>query len=98
MHDMGRLALVEPIPGGATLLVSPADARRIAEFGAEVIRQTGVLDTVAELVRWQWLPASGGLRPPPLGSTVIRAANAFHHLVAGPPPPARTPAPTQRPS
>jgi len=83
MHDIGQLSLVEPIPGGATLLVSPADARRIAEFGAEVIRQTGVLDTVAELVRWQWLPAFGGPKTPPLGSKVIRAANAFDDLVGG---------------
>jgi len=82
MHDIGQLSLVEPIPGGATLLVSPADARRIAEFGAEVIRQTGVLDTVAELVRFQWLPASGPMTPP-LGSKVIRVANAFDDLVGG---------------
>jgi hypothetical protein len=83
MHDIGQLSLVEPIPGGATLLVSPAEARRLAEFGAEVIRQTGVLDTVADLVRWQWLPAVGGLRTPPLGSKVIRVANAFDDLVGG---------------
>jgi hypothetical protein len=83
MHDIGQLSLAEPIPGGATLLVSPEEARRIAEYGAEVIKQTGVLDAVAELVRWQWLPASGGLRTPPLGSNVIRAANAFDDLVAG---------------
>jgi hypothetical protein len=82
MHDIGQLSLAEPIPGGATLLVPPADARRIAEFGAEVIRQTGVLDTVAELVRFQWLPASGSMTPP-LGSKVIRAANAFDDLVGG---------------
>jgi hypothetical protein len=83
MHDIGQLSLVEPIPGGATLLVSPPDARRIAEFGAEVIRQTGVLDTVAELVRFQSLPANGGPMTPPLGSKVIRAANAFDDLVGG---------------
>jgi response regulator RpfG family c-di-GMP phosphodiesterase len=83
MHDIGQLSLVEPIPGGATLLVSPAEARRLAEFGAEVIKQTGVLDTVADLVRWQWLPAAGGLRTPPLGSKVIRVANAFDDLVGG---------------
>jgi HD domain len=82
MHDIGQLSLAEPVPGGATLLVSRVDARRIAEFGAEVIRQTGVLDTVAELVRFQWLPASGSMTPP-LGSKVIRAANAFDELVGG---------------
>ena len=59
MHDIGQLSLAEPIPGGATLLVSAAEARRIAEFGAEVIKQTGVLDTVADLVRDQWLPVAG---------------------------------------
>jgi hypothetical protein len=83
MHDIGQLSLVEPIPGGATLLVSPAEARRIAEFGADVIKQTGVLRTVADLVRWQWLPAWGGVRTPPLGSKVIRVANAFDDLVGG---------------
>ena len=83
MHDIGQLSLAEPIPGGATLLVSQADARRIAEFGAEVIRQTGMLHTVAELVRYQWLPANGGAMAPPLGSKVIRAANAFDDLVSG---------------
>jgi hypothetical protein len=83
MHDIGQLSLVEPIPGGATLLVSAEEARRIAEYGAEVIKQTGVLDAVAELVRWQWLPVAGGVRIPPLASNVIRAANAFDDLVAG---------------
>ncbi|MHB1595663.1 MAG: HD-GYP domain-containing protein [Streptosporangiaceae bacterium] len=83
MHDIGQLSLIEPIPGGATVLVSSADARRIAEFGAEVIRQTGVLDTVAELVRCQWLPARGGPATPPLASRVIRAVNAFDDLVGG---------------
>src|SRR5260221_6016280 len=83
MHDIGQLSLVEPIPGGATLLVAPADARRIAEFGAEVIKQAGVLDTVAELVQFQWLPASGGPVTPPLGSKGIPSPNAFQYPVYG---------------
>jgi HD domain len=85
MHDIGQLSLVEPIPGGATVLVSVADARRIAELGAQVIRQTGVLDTVAELVRCQWMPAVGGRREPPMGSRIIRAASAFDDVVSGSP-------------
>ena len=96
MHDIGQLSLAEPVPGGATLLVAPADARRIAEYGAEVIRQTGVLDTVAELVRWQWLPVAGGEQSPPLGSRVIRAANAFDDLVSGSPDRDRTAAAIDR--
>src|SRR5258708_8533237 len=90
VHVGGGMSRGEPIPGGATLLVSPADARRIAEFGAEVIRQTGVLHTVAELVRFQSLPANGGSMTPPLGSRVIRAANAFDDLVGRSADPGRT--------
>lgn len=96
MHDIGQLSLAEPIPGGATLLVSAAEARRIAEFGAEVIKETGVLDTVAELVRDQWLPAVGGPKVPALGSKVIHAANAFDDLVGGSPDRDRTAAATDR--
>lgn len=85
MHDIGQLSLADPIPGGATLLVSAAEARRIAEFGAEVIKQTGVLDPVAKLVKDQWLPVAGGSDTPQLGSKVIRAANAFDDMVGGSP-------------
>ncbi len=83
MHDIGQLSLVEPIPGGATVLVPHADAHRIADLGAEVIRRTGLLDTVADLVRCQWLPYRGAHREPPLGSRIIRAANALDDLVVG---------------
>jgi hypothetical protein len=82
MHDIGQLSLREPIPGGATVLVSAADQHRIAELGAEVIRQAGVLDEVAELVRCQSWAAGGGGPTPPLGSMIIRAANTFDDLVA----------------
>jgi hypothetical protein len=80
MHDIGQLSLSEPIPGGATLLVLPGDRERIAELGAEVIREAGVLDDVAELVRYQSRPAEGH-NPPPLGSMIIKAANAFDDMV-----------------
>ncbi len=80
MHDIGQLSLRDPIPGGATLLVSPADADRIAALGAEVIGEAGVLDDVAELVRCQARPASHQPQPP-LGSMIIKAANAFDDMV-----------------
>jgi hypothetical protein len=96
MHDIGQLSLAEPIPGGATLLVSQDEARKIAEFGAEVIRETGVLDEVAELVRDQWLPAETGPKVPPLGSKVIRAANAFDDMIGGSPDRDRTAAAIER--
>jgi len=83
MHDIGQLSLRDPIPGGATVLVSAADQDRIAELGADVIRVAGVLDHVADLVRCQSWPALGHDPPPPLGSMIIRAANAFDDMVGG---------------
>jgi hypothetical protein len=82
MHDIGQLSLRDPIPGGATLLASAADQQRIAELGADIIREAGVLDDVAELVRCQSWPASHD-PPPPRGSVIIRAANAFDDMVGG---------------
>jgi HD domain len=81
MHDIGQLSLREPIPGGATVQVLPADQDRIAELGADVIREAGVLDDVADLVRSQSWPADGHDPAPPLGSMIIKAANAFDDIV-----------------
>jgi HD domain len=81
MHDIGQLSLRDPIPGGATVLVSSADQQRIAELGADVIGQAGVLDQVADIVRRQSEPARGAEPGPPAASRIIRAANAFDDLV-----------------
>jgi response regulator RpfG family c-di-GMP phosphodiesterase len=59
MHDIGQLSLTDPIPGGATVLVSRRDQQRIAELGAEVIQQAQVLGSVAEIVRRQNEPYRG---------------------------------------
>jgi hypothetical protein len=59
MHDIGQLSLADPIPGGATVLVSRRDQQRIAELGAEVIQQARVLGSVAEIVRRQNEPYRG---------------------------------------
>jgi hypothetical protein len=83
MHDIGQLALPDPIPGGATVLVSREDQQRIAELGADVISKAGVLDRVAELVRCQSWAYRGHDPQPPVGSRIIRAANAFDDLVGG---------------
>jgi HD domain len=85
MHDIGQLSLADPIPGGATVLASPEDQQRIAGLGASVIEQAGVLDGVAEIVRRQCQPWRGGDPEPPIGSRIIRAANAFDDLVGGSP-------------
>jgi hypothetical protein len=82
MHDIGQLSLADPIPGGATVLASADDQRRIAELGAAVIEEAGVLDRVADIVRCQGWPWRGGPDgEPPDGSRIIRAANAFDDLV-----------------
>jgi hypothetical protein len=84
MHDIGQLSLRDPIPGGATVLASPAEQRRIAELGADIIRQTGVLDRVAEIVRRQCDPYRVGRdahTAPPLASRIIKVANAYDDLV-----------------
>jgi hypothetical protein len=85
MHDIGQLSLTDPIPGGATTMVAPVDQRRIAELGAEVIRQAGVLDRAALIVERQADP----YRPQrgtedvslPLESRIIKAVNAYDDLV-----------------
>ncbi|HEY7486856.1 MAG TPA: HD domain-containing phosphohydrolase [Streptosporangiaceae bacterium] len=84
MHDIGQLSLRDPIPGGATVLASPAEQYRIAELGAAVIKQTGVLDRVAEIVRRQCDPYRVGRdahTAPPLASRIIKVANAYDDLV-----------------
>ena len=83
MHDIGQLSLRDPIPGGATVLVVREEQRRIAEYGAEVIQQARVLDSVADIVRRQSDPCRPARRgqEPPLSSRIIRAANAFDDLV-----------------
>ncbi|HUN33374.1 MAG TPA: HD domain-containing phosphohydrolase [Trebonia sp.] len=98
MHDIGQLSLREPIPGGATVLVTREEQRRIAEYGAEVIQQARVLDTVADIVRRQSDPArpAGKDVTPPLSSRIIRAANAFDDLVGSSMEPSRAAAAVQR--
>jgi hypothetical protein len=85
IHDIGQLSLPDPIPGGATVLVSPEDQRRIARLGAGVIEQASMLGNVAEIVRRQSDPChdrSGTeAGAPPLSSRIIRAVNAFDDLV-----------------
>ncbi len=83
MHDIGQLSLRDPIPGGATIQVSRTEQEQIASYGAAVIRKAGVLDDVAELVRCQSWPARGHDPAPPLGSMIIKAANAFDDMIGG---------------
>ncbi|MFL6241228.1 MAG: HD-GYP domain-containing protein [Actinomycetes bacterium] len=85
MHDIGQLSFSDPIPGGATLVVAPPERRRIAELGAEIIRTTGTLERVAEIVERQAdayrLPGAGADAGLPLSSRIIKVANAYDDLV-----------------
>jgi hypothetical protein len=88
MHDIGQLSLADPIPGGATIMVDRAEQRRIARMGAEVIRQTGVLDAVATIVERQTEPCAPPDQPPdqaqpPVASRIIKVVNALEDLVGG---------------
>jgi len=98
MHDIGQLSLRDPIPGGATVLANRDEQRRIAEYGAEVIQQARVLDSVADIVRRQSDPSrpAGRGQEPPLSSRIIRAANAFDDLVGSSVEPSRAAAAVQR--
>jgi hypothetical protein len=94
MHDIGQLSLPEPIPGGATVVAAPGDQRRIAALGADVIRQTGVLDGVATIVEQQSepyrRPHQDADRTVPLASRIIKAVNAYDDLVGDSMEPRRT--------
>lgn len=87
LHDIGQLSLTDPIPGGATVMAAAPEQRRIAALGAEIVRQTGVLDTVATIVERQAdryrqeRQVVAGDADVPLSSRIIRVANAYDDLV-----------------
>lgn len=58
LHDIGQLSLADPLPSGATVLATPWIAAEVAVRGAEVVRQTGVLDRVARVLEAQVTPYS----------------------------------------
>ncbi|HEU5334004.1 MAG TPA: hypothetical protein VFU73_14595 [Actinocrinis sp.] len=85
LHDIGQLSLTDPIPGGATVLISPERAASVAGLGADVVRQTGVLGRVADILESQALPfgSAVGAGPVRLAGSIIRAANAYDDMVGG---------------
>jgi HD-GYP domain-containing protein (c-di-GMP phosphodiesterase class II) len=85
LHDIGQLSLTDPIPGGATVLIAPERAASVAALGADVVRQTGVLDRVADILEHQvrlFRPDQAD-DPVALAGAIIRAANAYDDLVSG---------------
>lgn len=86
MHDIGQLSLTDPISGGATTLIARDEQRRIAAYGAEVIRQSG-MDRVAHIVEQQTEPFRRPGQPIdaniPIASRIIRVANAYDDFAGG---------------
>ncbi|HEX5968332.1 MAG TPA: HD domain-containing phosphohydrolase [Intrasporangium sp.] len=86
LHDIGQVALVDPIPGGATVLAAPADQRRIGADTLAIVRETGVLDDVAQILEHQATPYRQ-LREfgeeIPLTSRIIKVVNAYEDLTEG---------------
>jgi hypothetical protein len=83
LHDLGQVALREPIPEGATVMAAPADQQRIAHDGAEIVRTTGVLDNVAEILEAQTTPYRQVRefgQDLPMASRIIKVTNAYDDL------------------
>jgi HD-GYP domain-containing protein (c-di-GMP phosphodiesterase class II) len=86
MHDIGQLSLTDPISGGATSLIARDEQRRIAEYGAEVIRQSGmtrvahIVEQQSEPFRRPGMPLDANI---PVASRIIRVANAYDDFAGG---------------
>lgn len=83
LHDLGQVALREPIPLGATVMAAPSDQQRIAHDGAEIVRTTGVLDNVAAILEAQTTPYRQVRefgQDLPMSSRIIKVANAYDDL------------------
>jgi hypothetical protein len=86
LHDIGQVALVEPIPGGATVYAAPADQLRIAHDTVQIVRETGVLDDVGAVLERQTTPYRQLLEfdeDIPLTSRILKVANAYDDLTGG---------------
>lgn len=99
LHDIGQVSLAEPIPGGATVLAAPLDQRRIARDGAEIVRRTGVLDSVAVILEAQttsYRQVRELGEDLPMASRIIKVCNAYDDMVGSAPTPARRSAAMER--
>ncbi len=86
LHDLGQISLIEPLPGGATVLAAPSDQRDIADEGARIIRHAEGLEDVADFVEAQTIPYRQVRElgeEVPLASRIIKVANAFDDLTGG---------------
>lgn len=86
LHDLGQVVLDEPIPGGATVLAAPRDQERLARDAVEIVRYSGVNEDAARVMALQATPfrlMQEDNERIPLGSRIIKLANALDDLSAG---------------
>lgn len=86
LHDIGQVAMHQPVPHGATVDLAPLDQQRIADDSADLIGQTGSLDASAAIVRayptsYRVLHSEG--LPLPLGARILKVCNAYDDLTGG---------------
>lgn len=86
LHDLGQVALDQPIPGGATVLAAPRDQERIVQDGVGIMRHSGVLEPAATLLTRQAAPYRLMREEDeriPLEARIIKLANAFDDFTGG---------------
>jgi response regulator RpfG family c-di-GMP phosphodiesterase len=83
LHDLGQVSLRRPIPGGATVQTSTVDQRRIAGVGAAILARTAELSRLSPVIADQATPyrRSVEIGRIPIGSRILKVANAFDDLV-----------------
>lgn len=83
LHDLGQVSLRRPIPGGATVQTSTVDQRRIAGVGAAILARTAELSRLSPVIADQATPyrRSAEIGQIPIGSRILKVANAFDDLV-----------------
>ncbi|CAG7572424.1 HD domain-containing protein [Barrientosiimonas humi] len=83
LHDIGQVALRDPIPGGATVGLAPVDQERIADDGAAIVRRTEAMDRPATIISehptpFRILREEG--RPLSRAARILKVCNAFDDL------------------
>ncbi len=94
LHDIGQVTLRYPIPGGATVQAAPVDQQRIADDGADIVRETEVLGSVADIIAAQAAPYRRVVERHErlsMSSRILKVTNAYadyyaSHADSGEPP------------